>query len=503
MSTAETDAAPHGQASKRRLGAIVLLTLALSFVIAIDLVPWLRGPEGQFEWRWGYHVFSLQPLRLILVAFTIALLGTWYWFARRRARVSGWLLAALIPIGLAFQVGVLSTGAKGLELVARVLNPGYFGYYLPATQVTDMPHLLDTWAEFQATTKHPRLQTHPPGIVAFEWLVYKATQAVPALTDLSEPLVTPRLASLPEWASLYDLSAITGAMFVSLLIPAMATAAVVPLFLLARTGFGEEVGRRAALLYLLAPTVTLFQPKIDEVFTLVSIVTFLLTTLGARDDRLLMVYLSGLVCSIGLFMSFGMLPLMAINGLFLLGAALATWQETVGDALPKLARLVTSFVLGILTVQLLTMFVFGFEPVESFLVMLRGRATWNYGRSYWLSLIYTPYDILLFVGTPAAMLLVGRVAWLYTGLRRGEWRQGVAAVDWLLLSTLVILLASMLTGAERAENARTYLFLVPVIALFAAAESERVAITGRAFLGLAALTLVQLVVYQAVLEVFL
>jgi hypothetical protein len=171
-----------------------------------------------------------------------------------------------------------------------------------------------------------------------------------------------------------------------------------------------------------------------------------------------------------------------------------------------LRRLIVQLVVfgvGVFSVQVLTALAFGFEPVRSFTVMLGRTRGVNVARNYWLSLVYTPYDILLFAGIPVAVLLVGRVVWMVRAARRGHRWEQLKAIDWLLVATLATLGLAMLTGVERSENARTYLFLIPVIALFGAAESERLGLEKWSFTWIATLTFLQLMIFQAVLEMFL
>jgi hypothetical protein len=482
-----------------KLWLIGLVTLVLSLAIAIDLTPWLRGPSGPFEWRWKYQP-GLIPSRLVFVAIMVIILGGWYWLARRCERVSGWLLAALVPIGLAFQISVLATGPKGLQLVARVLNPAYYGYYPPALEYTDLPRFIDTYAEEQATLPHPHLQVHPPGNVVFLGLVYRAVEAVPALTELLTPVVEPRLASLPDWIDDYTMTGIVGGMVVSVLIPAIGALAAVPFFLFSRAAFGEEVARRTAILYLLMPALTLFEPKMNIPYTLLTALAFLLVYLGTRDNRLLYIYLSGLVCSLGNFMSYSM-PLLSITvAVFVLTTSLIGWRESRKDALRRLAARLAVLLVGGLSVQVFMALFFGFDQVGSIRVMLDRTALYNDVRSYWYSLIYTPYDMLLFAGIPAAMLLLGRMVRLIGNALR---RERLSLADWLLVGALVAMGMIILSGIQKAENARVFLYMIPGVVVFAAAETKDLDMGWRAFAVLAAVTFVQLMTFQIVLEVFL
>ena len=176
------------------------------------------------------------------------------------------------------------------------------------------------------------------------------------------------------------------------------------------------------------------------------------------------------------------------------------WQQGCKVTLSQVAIRALVYLAGMLSIQVLTALGLGFDPIASFQAMLSNTARYNVVRNYWYSLFYTPYDVLLFAGIPAAALLVGRLLRLARLVLR---RQALATIDWLLVVSVLAFGAMILTGVQKAENARVFLYLMPVVVFFAAAESKQVGIGWRAFMGLAALTLVQLIIFQAVLEAFL
>ncbi len=481
------------------LWVIAGLTLLLCGAIAIDLTPWLRGPSGQGEWRWPYKPEGLILWRLLPVFVIAGLLGGWYWLARRSQQVSAWLIAALVPLGVALELSVLATGPQGLPIVARVLNPSYYGYYPPATEYRDLGKFIDTYAENQPNFGHIHLETHPPGNVIFMGLILKAVETVPVVTKLATPFIEPRLASLPDWIQQYDMTEITGGIAASLTIPALGTLTVIPLFLLARRAYGEETARRTAVLYLLAPSLTAFTPKMNIVHTLVTGVAFLLAYEGVQRHRLGLIYLSGLVCSWGNFMYYAMLLLGIVVGFFVLVTGLENWRNNRWGIVRRLAARLGILLLGGITVQLLMTIFFGWDQIASSRAMLSGNTPYNAVRNYWYSLFYTPYDMLLFAGIPVSLLFVTRVIRL---ARMGLRKESPPVADWLLIGILAVMGLLVISGLQRAENARVFLYLMPAVVFFGAAESERIGMGTAAFGSLASLTFVQLMVFQAVLLVY-
>lgn len=477
---------------------VALVSLGLSLAFLVDLTPWLRGAEGEFEWRWLYHPRGIIAARLLLVALVVAGLAAWYWLGRRSKQASAWWLALLIPLGLALQLSIQSSGPRGLEIVTRVLNPGYFGYYPPATQIENLPDFIDTYAENQHRFDHPRMQTHPPGNVVFHWVMVQLTRN-PLAENLTRELAEPRLNTLPDWMADYSYSDIAGGMLASLVIPTLSVVAALPLYALARDAFGQETARRSAMLYVLAPVLTMFAPKIDIVYTLLSSAALWLLYRGVKDGGRWRLVMSGVLCSAGWFMSYSLIPLPLACGIFLLGTGFDAWRDDRRATLQRLAQRLALFGVGSISVQISMAIAFGFEPLSAFSAMLGQTAPYNEVRNYWYSLFYTPYDLLIFAGFPVAIYLLSYVWRMARSIAR---REALQAVDWILIGSLVAMGLMILSGVQKAENARVFAYFTPVTVLFGAAETKTSQQSWRRFGLLAGLTLAQLLVFHAVLETY-
>lgn|SRR5574341_15869 len=483
----------------RLLWVIAAITLGLSLALAIDLTPWLRGPAGKWEWRWHYQPQGFYPARLSLSVLAIALIGGWYWLARRQAKVTAWLLAALVPLGIGLQLAILSNTPTGLQIVARVLNPAYFGYYPPATEIEDMAAFIDTYAVEQANFKHPRLQTHPPGNVVFEYVILKVVEAIPPLTAPFEPAIAARRASLPDWIDSYSNVEVVGGLASGATIILLSTLAVISLYLLARRNGSEEMARRCAVLYLLMPALTLFEPKIDVPYTLLSTLAYLLACLGLADRKLWLLYASGVLCSAGTFASYSLAPLSLAIGILVLGDGLAAWRQGT-KTVQRIALEVAILAAGGITVQVLAALLYGYEPVQAYLIMRDETALYNTLRNYWYSLVYTPYDLLLFAGIPASILLVCQWARLIRRMAAREWPK---RLDWITIGGTAAMALLTLSGIQKAENARVFLYFMPMMVLGGVKESVERDIPAGGFGVIAALTATQLLVFQLWLQVFL
>jgi hypothetical protein len=478
---------------------LALLTAALCIAIALDVTPYLRGP-GEYppEWRWGWRPFVLTALGLAACLIAWGLLMGWVWLAARRGWPAARVIAGLALIGLGLVMAVHSAAPGGPSLVARTLNPAYFGYFGPATEVDDLRAFLADYADAQPDFDNPRMESHPPGHVVFNWLVIRVVEAIPGTSQLAERLIAPRLAALPTWAADYTpLEALAGAV-VGGLIPVLSVLAVVPLYLLARQAYGEMTARRAGLLYLLAPSLTLFQPVVDETFALICALALWLAYLAVGRDRPVLLYLAGLVISVGTFASLSVLPLGLIIGLFIVVAAWEEVRAAPRSSLGRLAARLAIFGLGALTIWALAWLWAGLPLLRVLRTSLLEADTVQHGRNYWYWLFYGPYDVLLFAGIPTAGLALARLIRLIRA-RRGL---QVSLADRLLVAFALGMASLAVSGSLKGEVARTLIYTLPPLALFAGAESQDAKMDGRVFGLVAAAAFVQLIVFRGWLEVY-
>ncbi|MBI5292118.1 MAG: glycosyltransferase family 39 protein [Chloroflexi bacterium] len=423
---------------------IAALTLGICFVITFDLIPALRGPiSGGSEWQWR-HVSppDLAAWKLVLPLGVVAIIGLWA-YRTRVAPVSNMRLLMLLGLALAFRLAVQETNVNGVSVVARMLNPAYFGYFPPATAIDDMPQFLRDFADIQPSLPYYRLTTHPPGNTVFYWLIIKVVEAAPALTRLAEPFLTPRMAAWPESLQGYSVPDVVAAGISSLLVPFLSALSIFPLYYLAGQLFGARVARITVLLFVFVPALTLFMPVSDDLYTLLAALAFWLTASGLTQGSNRRLWLAGVVVGTGLFQSLSIIPLAVAAGLFITIYYVAQWRTRWRAGLVSLLI----FSVGVVTLWAVLWLAFGLNPIKVFINCLT-----NYdarGRSYWLSVIYNPYDVLLFVGIPVAVHFI--CALLRLGQRLVA-RRPLTLPDYLLLAFAFSMLLLDVGGSLRGGN---------------------------------------------------
>lgn len=482
--------------SQRWLWFTAGLTIVLCLAIAVDLTPLLRGPAPYPpEWQWGYRSsLDVRPAWLLAPLLAGALIGGWVFVTRRQKSLKWWALIVLAALVMGFWLSVNLTSRSGLSIVARTLNPAYFSVFEDAVHVKDLHGFLNSYVTGHDLLSY-RQRSHPPGNTVFFWLIVQTMRSITPLTNLLGPVIEAREAALPGWITAYNTEEIIAGMAASMVVPALEALAVVPLYALARRLSGERAARLSAIFYAFTPALALFIPVVDGVYALLSAASLLLVVSGMLDGRRWQIVLGGLLTGVGTFMSFSFLPVGLMLGLVII---FNRWRDGridwKGLLLDELA-----LGTGAALIWLGAWLYAGLDPVGTFRAAMSSHEN-SRNRSYWLWLLYNPYDVLLFAGVPTAVMVVMAVNRLGKQTRQ---RRPLSPAARVFAAFLLAMGAMLISGMLRGETARTLLYVTPVMALFAADQAERRgwAETRPAIL-FAALLAVQTVVFNAALNVY-
>lgn len=430
---------------------ITCIALLASAVIAADLFPALRGVAG--EWQWTHNSLDLIAWRLIIpILITFALCQISDLHAKRP--ITNYHLLIFAALALILRLSIQALTANNFSIIARTLNPSYFGYFPPAAAINDLAKFLRDFTNAQPTLPYYRLATHPPGGVVFHWLIIQLVKIFP--TQFLDPILTQRLNTLPSWINNYTTPDIIAGTIASLTIPFLSSLSIIPLYHLARTLWDERTARLVILLYAFIPALTVFMPVFDDVFTLITSLTLYFTVIGIKNQKRSQLFLAGLIGGAGLFASFGLLPLLLISSLYVL-ISLHTIKSFIYDSV--------ALAIGGVTVWALAWIIFGLNPLIIYSNSVSEHAILTTTRSYWMWLIYNPYDILLFAGIPIAIMFLGSVI---RCCRQFFVERSPSSADHLLIASVITLGIILISGNLRGETARVLLYVQPIIALFAA-----------------------------------
>lgn len=476
---------------------VTLLTAGLCAALALDVTPLLRGPAPYpQEWQWGLAaVPDLRPVWLALPVAAALAIGAWAWLVACRSHLQSRALLVLAVLALAFRLAVQMTSQDGLSIVARTLNPAYFGYFPPASRVSDLGEFLRTYPE-RRMEYNIRVQTHPPGNVIFYWLFIRAFESVPSVTQALAPVIEPHVLARPDWAQRYTTAEVLAGAAASLAVPAISTLGVLPLHRLAGRLGSPRAARLAVVLYAFIPALVLFTPVVDDLFSFLTVTALWLTVKGLDERRATWVGLAGLAWGVEAFMTFGVLPVLLL-------LALTIALRRVGEAGGGRRALLEGVALGAggSAVWGLAWLLTGLNPVALYRVSTLAHGGLTETRSYWLWLVYNPYDVLLFAGVPAAVHFL-RGATRVVGRSRGFPRLPSPA-DQLMLAFLITMAALLVSGMVRGETARILLYTTPVLAWAAGCDiAEHEENTPGYGAWMAALMAGQAIFFYVILDVY-
>jgi hypothetical protein len=481
-------------------GVVVGLTAALVLGIAVNLNPYLRGPDS---WRWAYALPG-YPWRHLVPALVIAIyVGLMVWLLHRYAESEGAGPAHLVVLGVAvlgaplIQAALLFPDAPDIliPLFYRTISPGASGLFTVGSQIRDPVAFLRAYPELMSTFPvHP--QRYPPGLALLFYGARRGFEQFPGLADAVGWAL--RRYRCHDLALMALPNAILATAALQMALPAISAFIALPLYHLARTVANRRTALWAVALYPLVPSFALWSARWDQVYPLFTALAWSLFVRGLYRRRSLWFVGAGLVLSAATFLSFGLVVMLMPLGLTGL-VYLLTHRDRWRFLLMAGSLFTAALILPWLAYQLLV--------GNGFIDIWRVAMGYHLGldRDYWIWLGYHLYDFGLFLGVPVAMLMVvGSWRALRTAgahlaaLCRA--RSAPLARDATFAAAFgVSLLILNFSGAARGEVARVWLFLTP----FAVVIAARVLVGWRPAWRRAVLSLLalQLLIFNAFLRV--
>ncbi|NOX97315.1 MAG: glycosyltransferase family 39 protein [Nitrospirae bacterium] len=443
---------------------LILSTILFSLALAYQLLP--LGIEG--EWTWSYQSFLSNSKILFSLAVFFILI---FWVKRfldkmsnerldRKRELKFMVIVSLFTFFIT--LSLFSQNRFGLLELALIINhPGATGYLSVANKIGNINYFLHNYLNFMPYLG-VHAETHPPGIIFLFWLVLKM---VAQLSFLKIWLVNSYL----FWGyNLNDLVSgpgsltfLTSGFLIGLLLPLIGSLTVFPLYYLGKELYNQRVAVYACLLYILIPSLIMFTPTVDQTYPFLATFVIWLFYRGLKRGQAASFFISGILLSFGIVLSFTFLALFAplvILSIYSYGRFFPSkknlfWRGIiaflVSFAVP-FGFIFLVFHLNIVTIFLKAMSI----NKESY-----GLGTRTYSK--WVS--YNLYDFFSFAGLPISLLMFKRVISHFKEIcqKRFPW-------DPLLVAFLVTLLFLNFSGINLGEVARLWIFLIPLLALVSA-----------------------------------
>lgn len=445
----------------RRRWLIISLVLTLIWgALLIAGVPLVRGPAPwPPEWRWlyeplgGTHLARQGVQILLLLAYLVTSL-----FILRTRQVRWGLLLA---VGFFFLWQGVQTWVREESLwdtlIFRTYAPTMNGYLLAPAQVQHVSDTLHHYVDAIPTFFSEKPRTHPPGLFLF-YAVFNGLFA--RWADFSAWLAPiARGWALPgrDWPQLPD------HLIASAWVTAWVQMALVSLTPLALYDFLRQnllpnstiPALHAALAYPLIPAAALFLSQWDAVYPLLGLLAWSTALRGLASSRGWAWWLlSGLILSLMTWLSYGLLIMVPMVGLYLLWHG---WEQRseglswlrslgwmlLGWALPWLAAWV------VWDMALPSLFMASLSQHYDLVTHARRYSIWLWANGLDLALWLGP-GILLLAGVSTIGLVRSR--------HQDGWMRPLAALALIWWGMVVLLDVS---GVSRGEVGRLWIFLMP------------------------------------------
>lgn len=396
--------------------------------------------------EWKYKL-RFTPIDLVWIALAFACLGLAWAVTHSRMRTALKLIA-LVLLGTAIQYSFAFSKGQGLDGIRdRMVNAGHAEFAKASVeQPGDILWVLQNYEEVAAKEKYGYIGSKPPGTFLFYLLFEQVSHAIfPAVNHVE------RLENLRTFASWTW--------------PLISYLVIIPLYFLARELMKDESSALfVCVLYISLPSVTLITLHTDQaLYPLMAVTTVLLGILAYRRNHFLLAVLCGASLYVAVYFSFGL----AVVGIFLLLPVLISSFDGMMISASRMIRYAAAIFLGGILLHALAVIFLQYDIAARYANAWTNHLAWKgWENTLETFILFGSINLIEFsvwIGLPLTLLFL---AGLYDSTQRLLTRRPAASVflNLILAGTFLFLL---IFGKTKAETARLWLFLVPLICISA------------------------------------
>lgn len=416
----------------------------------LSLIFHLSVYDAQAGWFW---LFIEKPVASYLAFACLALLvALLIYIAIHPKRGATLSLAALIPLGAALQIHFALLEGRGMDAIKdRIIYTGHAEF---ATVAVKQDSIFDTLHDYEHLIESGDLGIYPRSKAPGTLLTYMLTKEVAKLTasDIerrNKALVLEKLRTLASY-----------------LWPLLTYLVLVPLYFLARLIMDRDTALLACALYLTVPSINLMTLHTDQTFyPLLFMLPIVIAANAGQGNSKVLMFLSGAAVYFAMWFSLALL----FSFIFAIGISFFALRQRHPFTFPTYAAFYLVFPLGFLALHL----IFSYWLDYDFLVRYHQATQFHFGFKGWegglgLTLHFALLNIIEFfvwVGMPIVVLMIA--GGLGAGINSLTNRKVSLANSLALVLPLTLVLIALI-GKTKAETARLWLFLVPLMCLVAA-----------------------------------
>ena len=474
---------------------ILLVTLLLTALVCLGMVT--IGIDSQ--WKYGLMRDAETPMAPIPPSYGniwIAVLGlaaqlgvVHFGLARIRAAhpvVRTLLVSGLVAAGMLQLFGLIVVSRAGIGEPSLVHFCDWSGgFFNDAVRLRAKSDPVSGYSQYQADLSlHGRW--HPPGPMLMNLWAIRYFEARPKQTEqINEAFRSQGVHLQGSWWLIQKVgeemghppapevreSDIAACHLMAWVLLVIASSCMIPVYLLGKELVDEECGFAAAGFYAAIPALCFFQPMMDLVYALFTVWALWFHARGLGSERAwigrLWFAAGGATLGLGLFFSYNQLAVLPLVAIW---TATEQWRRQQ-ESLVGLLAVGCAIVVGLAIACLGVLALANYDLMRDFLTRDVGRS-WDWGTKLGLEPTIRPYatwlwmnlvEFATFTGIPIAIGLAfgggrGVVATLKRSADRGQALAAALIVGLLLLD---------LTGVNRSEVARLWIFFMPLAAIVA------------------------------------
>ncbi len=468
-----------------KLAFTISAALVLVFGLVVDL-QWLPlGVPSEWDWermpRASLPAWSSYLPAVLWGAALVAWVATgvrWVEGAGRAVFFGG--LLATTALAGAFQIASEAPNGRGLgKWIVAVYAPQVTGFFQLARHAPPRP--ADVFNDYPALISQlppGHISANPPGWVIIDRAVIDffhdagrrrlMRSLEPAVLGAAFERLAPAAGAAPEERP--------AAVAIALASRIASLLVILPAAWLALLRFGRWGAWLAAGAAGMIPADILFAPRCDCVYATAATLAIALAHHAAAPHTVAR-RRSASAFACGLLIALGMLFSLCFVVAAAMCAAVMAASWLVQRKLER--RVAIAFAAGWVSVPLAVLLITGCNISHIWLANLAKNAQFNQltHRTYWIWAMVNPIEFSVALGLPAAVLLVKRLASEISP-------RLTAARDPVPVAWLAVMLLLNLSGSNRAEVARLWIFMMPVAAALAFESLPKDWRTAAAFLGL-------------------
>ena len=310
-------------------------------------------------------------------------------------------------LGFLFLVAVMLLGINSGCIITPV-SAEMRDYILDSNTITDVNNFLANYNSLLPTFRG-HSTTKPPGTLLFFYFMNKITNVIVNITLDS---IAIRFGISFEYGTRP-----VGIIFTGVIMSLIGVMSIISLYYVGQKIYDEKVGMCSCLSLLFVPSVVLFTPTIDQMYMFIAITSFLLFVYGLRARkkmRHIFFLSSGFLLSLGLFMNFGLFPMVVFNLLFYM-------VHTRRCKLKTRVRVPSELVFFFFGLSLLFYLIYLFynlNIIETLLVTKKAHEIITGQRSYLIWVFFNLYDFFIFLGIPLSMLFLRKTYYIALSIKK-------------------------------------------------------------------------------------